>query len=105
MKRQEFLIRKLQESMNQGKKLFVHTIDYDYDLQTLAEIHTQLKKYGVTKLLFLAKKDEMHQVGSFTEIADGCLLSYLNSIQPQPTVIEDWDHILLTANKRFDFSH
>ena len=101
MKRQEFLVRKLQESMSDGKKIFVHLIDYDYDIQTLSKIYVRLKKYGVKKLLFLARQDAVHKVGTFTEIDDGCIVAYLKSIHPMPTVIEDWDNILIKAANRF----
>ena len=100
-RRQSFLKRKLLESLEEGRKIFVFKANKALEGELLAVIERDLLALGARKILYVMPQDEAHRGGSVTLASATRVIGYLSSFMPD-TQFEQWDSIAKQAHRHFN---
>ena len=78
-RRLRYLSRKLMGDIESGGKIFVYKLTYDsLTAAQLGRLHSAVRSYGPTTLLYVRYSDQDHPDGSVEVVAPGLLVGYLD---------------------------
>jgi hypothetical protein len=100
-RRQSFLKRKLLETLEKGRKIFVFKADRILEPELLDLVETRLRGLGAGKVLFVMPQDEAHPGGSTEIVSPTRVVGRLSAFMPD-TQFAQWDAIVKRAHAHFN---
>ena len=81
-RRLPFLRRKLIEDLEEGRKLFVYHGMEPLTRPVMLSLHTAMRIYGPTTLLWVELQDDAHPAGTVEQVTPGLLKGYMDRFAP-----------------------
>jgi tetratricopeptide (TPR) repeat protein len=100
-RRQSFLKRKLLETLEEGRKIFVYKADKVPEAGLLDQIEEQLIALGARKVLFVLPQDDTHAGGTVHAASATRVVGFLSDFMPN-TQFAQWDAIVRQAHLHFN---